>query len=344
MKIKCYTSFTFSYLTRALVLVRTLRLAHKDWEFWALLVDVAPEGEDFSGPLSEFDHVVFAPDLSFDRYEGWIFKHDIVEACTAVKGQMMRFLLDQGADKVVYFDPDIAIFNPVDNIVESLDRSSIILTPHQVAPNKTEGAVRDNELTSLKYGVYNLGFAAVRNDVSGRRFADWWAQQLYFACYDDVPNGIFTDQKWCDLVPALFSNVYIERDPGCNVASWNLSTRRISITNKGQILVNGSPLKFYHYTKINSEGDLMTEKYAGDNIEVIEVWEWYKRAIGKVRVEGIPKGYWFYGAYDNGQKITKKARLLYRERADLYDYFKDPFSTGGDSFFRWLGAEYPEGL
>ena len=44
-----YTSFSFSYLSRALVLLRTLKKAHPDWEFWALMVDRMPSGAELSG-------------------------------------------------------------------------------------------------------------------------------------------------------------------------------------------------------------------------------------------------------------------------------------------------------
>jgi hypothetical protein len=343
-RVQCFTSFTFSYLPRALILVRTLRQAHPDWKFWALMVDACPPGCDLEAELAEFDHVVYAEELGFERYHAWMFKHDIVEASTAVKGQMLCHLLEQGAEKVVYLDPDIAVFHRLDGIIQALDTSSIILTPHQVSPNTTEGAVTDNEVTSLKYGTYNLGFVAVRNDAAGREFSAWWARQLYFACYDDVPNGIFTDQKWCDLVPALFDRVRIERDPGYNVASWNLSMRRITFTRKGDILVNGSPLKFYHFTKINSAGDLMTEKYAGNNVDAIEVWNWYKRVLAKTGALGIPAGYWHYGAFDNGVKIPKAIRELYRHRTDLYEYFENPFVTAGDSLYEWVNREMPNAL
>ncbi|MDR3524555.1 MAG: hypothetical protein P4L66_10675 [Acetobacteraceae bacterium] len=341
-KVKCFSSFTFSYLTRAIMLARTLRQVHPDWELWAMMVDTPPPGVDAATVLADFDQVLYPEQLGLDRFSAWLFKHDIVEACTAVKGRMMSYLLESDADKVVYFDPDIAVFHSLDSVLDRLDDHSVLLTPHQVAPNATFGQVRDNELTSLKYGIYNLGFCAVRNDEVGRSFANWWARQLYSACYDEVENGIFTDQKWCDLVPALFPRVYVERDPGCNVASWNLSTRRISFSDDGVILVNNSPLKFYHYTKINSAGDIMTEKYAGDNVEIMEVWNWYKRAIKKVHVDGIPSGYWKYGRFDNGEKIPKSVRVLFRTRDDLYAAFDDPFSTEGNSYYNWLLREQPE--
>ena len=340
--VKCFSSFSFSYLTRAIMLARTLRAAHPDWEIWALLVDQPPPGLDVDNAMSDFDRMLYATELNIERFVPWLFKHDIVEACTAVKGQMVCHLMDAGADRVVYIDPDIAIFHPLDTVIGKLDHASVVLTPHQVQANLNEGAVRDNELTALKYGIYNLGFAAVANDKTGREFAEWWARQLYFACYDEVENGIFTDQKWCDLVPALFDRVAIERDPGCNVASWNLSTRRISFTKSGMALVNDSPLKFYHYTKINAAGDIMTEKYAGDNVEIMEIWNWYKRAIKKVHVAGIPSGYWHYGHFKNGEKIPKQVRVLWRTRSDLNAYFEDPYEVEGNCLYNWVKREEPE--
>lgn len=340
--IHCFTSFTFGYLGRALILVRTLRKAHPDWTIWALLVDKPPAGMADNTGLERFDRVLYADELDIPHFKSWLFKHDIVEACTAVKGEMTRYLLRQGAEKVVYFDPDIALFHPISDIIDRLDTSSVVLTPHQVHPNDSRGYINDFEMTSLKYGIYNLGFLAIRSDSTGFEFADWWANQLYFACYDDIPNGLFTDQKWCDLVPVLFSNVYIERDPGCNVASWNISTRNVSVERGGRITVNGSPLKFYHFTKVNSEGDIMTDKYAGDNVGVLEVWSWYKRQLQRNLDTRIPSRYWAYSAFENGVEITKAARVLFRSRRDIMEYFCDPYATKGDCYYDWLGREHPE--
>ena len=44
----------------------------------------------------------------------------------------------------------------------------------------------------------------MRNGAEGRRFAAWWRDRLHRFCWDDVPGGLFVDQRWCDLVPALF--------------------------------------------------------------------------------------------------------------------------------------------
>ena len=240
---------------------------------------------------------------------------------------MLCHLFTKGAEKVVYLDPDIAVFADLNEIVERLTDTPIILTPHQILPNETEGLIKDNEMTSLKYGIFNLGFVAVRNDDAGRCSRNWWAKQLYLACYDDVPNGLFTDQKWCDLVPCLFDQAsYIERDPGYNVASWNISTREIRINMDGRHPRHGSPLKFFHFTKINSAGDIMIEKNARDNVEV---WNCGIGTGGHCRIWSLifRKATGITANFDNGMKIPKAARILFRERADLFEYFANPFAT-----------------
>ena len=339
----CFTSFTCSYLPRARLLAQTLRQAHPDWAIHGLLVDQPPQGMDFVAATADFDRITMVESLAIPCLRAWLFKHDLVEACTAVKGQMLVELLEAGFDKVIYLDPDIAVFHPLDSIVDQLDSAALVLTPHQSAPNNTELALRDNELTSLLYGAYNLGFLAVRNDATGRAFACWWARQLHRACYDDVRHGLFTDQKYFDLVPGLFERVHIERDPGCNTASWNLSQRTIRFDG-GSIVVNGSALKFYHFTKIGSVGDTMTERYAGDNTEVFEIWQWYKRTLEENAVAGLPHDYWHYAQFNNGKPVTRAARLLIRERADLAAAFADPFDATGDSFYARLQREAPHTL
>ena len=64
---------------------------------------------------------------------------------------------------------------------------------------------------SSVHGVFNLGFVGVRNCSEGRRFARWWAQRLLKYCHDDLPAGLFTDQKWVNLAPC-FSRELVAMD------------------------------------------------------------------------------------------------------------------------------------
>ncbi|SHN12414.1 hypothetical protein [Roseibium suaedae] len=341
MTIHAYTSFSFSYLNRARVLAETLREQHPDWVIWAVLTDKAPEDLDEAWAEGSFDKVVTAEELFGEQTGPWLFGMDVVEACTAVKGAALQLLLSQpGCEKVFYFDPDIAVFNSMSEVSDLLDQYSIVLTPHQVDPEPKSDitAILDNEAASLTYGVFNLGFIAVNNDSEGNRFAAWWADRLYDWCHDRLDIGIFVDQKWCNLIPCFFDNVKVLRDPGYNVASWNLSQRTMSFDSNGTALINDRPLRFYHFTKLGPIGDAMTVRYAKDNLEVYELWLWYRNAVVAATDDAIPPRYWYYGYFDNGEAIPKPVRTLYRDRKDLRDAFSQPQFVG-NGFYNWVKAE-----
>jgi hypothetical protein len=190
------------------------------------------------------------------------------------------------------------------------------------------------------HGTYNLGFVAVANRNEGVKFSDWWERRLLGWCHDNVPNGIFVDQKWCDLAPGLFDTLLVLRNPGYNVASWNISQRKISVDPSGQILANGESLRFFHFTKLGPLGDIMTQKYAKDNFEIYELWCWYRKEVKRWVEKRIPKLWWAFGEYANGQPINKDERSLYRLRRDLRLSFADPFGNeDGGRFYNWLRGE-----
>src|SRR5688572_24952262 len=235
MSIVCFTSFSFSYLAKARVLAESVKRHNPNWRVVALVSDKAPPGLRLDTAMQQFDRVVYLEDLKIENMKSWIFEHNVVELCTAVKGPFLKQLLSEGADKVVYLDPDTVVFDAMAPIEQMLDAHSIVITPHQLQPESRQQAIEDNEIAALNYGVYNLGFLAVRNDKAGQAVASWWNDRLLPLCFDDRAHGFFVDQKWFDLVPAMFDGVHILRDPGYNVASWNLSNRHVVIRENGRI-------------------------------------------------------------------------------------------------------------
>jgi hypothetical protein len=334
-EVHCFTSASFAYLDRVRVLAETLRKYQPGWTFWLCLVDQEPPGFVFDPACEEIDRIVRVGELGIPDLRRWMFMHDVIELCTAVKGPMLCKLLDYGARKVVYLDPDIAVLGSLSEIQRLLEKYDVLLTPHQVDPDEKESTVWDNEIGSLKHGIYNLGFLAVAGTPEGRRFAKWWRDRLIRFCFDDISAGLFTDQRWCDLAPAFFPGVHILRDPGYNVASWNLSRRLISIEDSGEILAAGRPLRFFHFTKVNGVGEVMLERYAGGRLEVFELMQWYRSRLVAHSPIGLPEGWWAYGHYADGTPIARDHRRLYRDRVDLQIQCPDPFRAGATAL---LGA------
>jgi hypothetical protein len=342
MKVLCWTSFTFSYLDRARVLFDSLRRHHPEWTLAAVISDAPPPGLVFEPEVEPFDLLFWAQDIGIPDYPAFLFKHDVVEMGTAVKGPFMnRVCIDPdfaGApDIAIYLDPDTAVFNRLDPVLERLEGADIVLTPHLASPELDAGGVVDNELSALRAGIYNLGFVAIRTLGEGARFAAWWSSRLIEFCYDDVPLGLFTDQRWCDQVPVLFDHVAILRDPGFNVASWNVSRRHVAIGHDGQVTAGGAPLRFWHFTKLGPVGEAMTRRYARDNFEVYEIWNWYRRQIARNEAIGLPDRWWAHGRYDDGHPIPKAHRIAYRNDAELQTRFPQPFA-GSDGLKAALAA------
>ena len=339
-----YTSININYLPKARVLAKSLKQYCKDAKFSLVLVDDVPE--EIKLEEEPFDEIVLVDQLGIDvpNLKLWIYQHTVVELCTAVKGPALVKFLTEGSEKVVYLDPDIAVFDDLQCLSDLLDQYDVVLTPHQTIPEKEKQDIINNEICSLKHGIYNYGFYAVKNSANGLKYAKWWRDRLLEFCYDDIPNGIFTDQRWGDLTPAMFEGVYIWKDPGCNVSTWNLTNRRLTKDN-GIYYVNGSKLKFYHFSGFDSGAQkIMLDLYADHNPYLYELRDWYIKRQDEEEQKKYGNGYGKsqYNYYDNGEAVKKEERIMMRSRMDLLEYFKDvdPYKVDQErSYYYWYKNE-----
>ena len=335
-----FTSVVSNYIPKTRVLAWSLKKHHPEAKFHLVLSDRIPDLFDIES--EPFDSIISLNDLPITDLKSWIFKHTVIELCTAVKGFAFQEIMKKyNAEKIFYFDPDIVILSPLDDLLKRLDEHDVLLTPHQIEPDTSVEAIMDNEICCLRHGIYNLGFLAVRASQNGQKFIDWWSERLRLFCYDDVPGGLFTDQRWVDFAPALFEGIDIIKDPGYNVATWNLTHRLASGTLKTGIKINGKPLRFYHFSGFDSGAqEIMLNKYGGKSPILRKLRQWYIEECEKMGQNDLGNSSCIYDYFDNGIKITKKQRLLYRSRPDLQKAFKDPFATANvnRSFFHWYGA------
>lgn len=330
-----FTSCITNYLPKARVLAASLKEHHKDWTFCLLLGDNAPPNFDLD--TEPFDRLLTLADLDIPDLRAWMFQHRLVEFCTAIKGfALNHFLEKEHCPKVMYLDPDIMVCNSLATLERLLDAHDILLTPHQLAPQHSSQAIWDNEICSLQHGVFNLGFVACAARTQGIAFSRFWRDRLAAWCRDDKAQGLFTDQKWCDLVPAYFSAAAIVRDPGYNAASWNLTDRHIRRDSSGTFYANDVPLRFYHFTGHDSGiGKTMSSIYGSQMPAVAELWDIYEQKLNQSGHKTLKATPWSGGFYSNGQAIEDQARHYYRDTPAIQSLYPDPFATneaGTDGF------------
>lgn len=347
-KIHAFTSAGVNYLPKVRLLSKSLKEHHPEIVLHLALADKVPGWLDVQE--EPFDNLIPLESLAIPNRTCWVFTHTIMELCTAIKPFVLRELLDlKDCEQVFYFDPDVVLFSRIDELVETLRTASVVLTPHLTAPESTVEAILDNEICSLRHGVYNLGFLGVRNSEEGRRFATWWADRVYSFCPETLDEGLFTDQKWVDFVPIFFEGVRVVKSSRFNVAPWNITTRKLEGNFDKGFTVDGEPLAFYHFTGFDS-GDhkVMAKKNAGDNPAVASLIAWYEKQNAAYRDEQIQSAPWAYATFENGEPITRTHRLIYRMRKDLQEAFPNPFEVkpGKGSYYDWFRGqavrEHPE--
>ncbi|MEV5027352.1 glycosyltransferase [Paenibacillus sp. LPE1-1-1.1] len=326
------TSICANYLPKAMVLAKSIKLVLPEVKFIVCLLEreVHPAAQSFE----YFDEILLAKDLGYEDFDRFIFKHSIVEAATSVKGQLFVYLLDhyKQESKFVYLDPDIEVLSPLTELDEALDKHGVVLTPHLCHPEDIMDAVMDNELSALKHGVFNLGFLAIsRATEEGRKFAEWWASRLAMFCYDDIPRGIFTDQKWVDLAPAFF-NVHILKHPGYNAAPWNLSKRKMILDQQGNYIINNLPLRFFHFSGFDSgANEGMINKYVPDlKNAVYTLRDNYVKEMKKMGQNELGKAPWSYEYYESGEKIAREVRIKFRDIPEMPYMYPQPFKQSNE--------------
>ncbi len=331
-----------NYLPFARTLFASMAAEEPSVDRYVFVVDA---GED-APVLAEAEVLTPTDVFDFESYAGLAYSFDVTELSTCVKPFVLRHLLARGYDRAFYFDPDIEVFMPIDAVRDPLDDADVVLTPHTTDPIPLDGELPD-EITLLRAGSYNLGFIGVANRPAARRFLDWWAARLERYCVSDVESGLFTDQKWIDLVPGIVERVAIVRHRGCNVAYWNLHARRIDPKDPSR-LVSGEAVVFYHYSGFDprTPGVISKHQTRTDLEREPSLAFLLKRYAERVLANGFERASktpYAYARFNNGvpldtfsRSVLRAARLQGRRFPDPGDVFAEP------SAWRYLNERFEE--
>lgn len=339
------TIISRNYLAQARILARSFLAHEPDSRFYLLVVDGLPEGVEVGAQVTLVD----PQELEVPDFYEMCFKYGIVEFNTAVKPYLLSLLFERyGEEEVAYFDPDIMIMRPLVELRQALTDGDIVLTPHIMRPLPLDGK-RPSEQDIMISGAYNLGFIALRRSPATGEFLRWWEERLEDGCRIDVAQGLFTDQKWIDLVPSLFPSTVILRDPTYNVAFWNLHERSVS-RDEGAFLVNDEPAAFFHISGFDprkpqtlSKHQTRIEVAPGSTLE--ELLESYAALLLENGYEEACRWEYGYERFDNGVRVHPLLRQIYLNLGrDERARFGDPFAASvPGSFLDWATGPAEDG-
>lgn len=276
-----FTLCSTNYLATAQVLVETFKQFHPEFEVFIGLVDKKNEAIDYSGFGAP---VLLAEDIPMPNINELSEKFNIVELNTTVKPFFFKhFFFTLNAEQVIYLDPDIQVFAPLTEVMRGLGQAMITLTPHMLSPVDDEFSPNDRHI--LPTGIFNLGFVGLAKNERLAFFLDWWADRCTKYGFRRDNEGLFYDQIWINYVPAFFESYYIIRDPGYNVANWNLHERMLSQDSDGVWWVNMTKkLAFFHFSHYNINKPQIissyNSRYTLDNRpDVAPLFEMYRQQV-----------------------------------------------------------------
>jgi len=305
-----------NYRPFARVLMSSLRAHQPDRERYVLVV---------GGPASIDEDEPFEPiavnSLTLPDFAELSFRYTMLELDTAVKPSLIAHLFRCGYDRVVYLDPDICVYDRLAEL-DGDDQPFITLTPHLTVPVTDEGHARERGI--LLAGTWNLGFIAITRDPQLYAFLDWWKGRLARQCVVEPERGLFVDQKWIDLVPGLFDRVLALRHDGYNVAYWNLQQRRVTRGADDAFLVNGQPLRFFHFSGFDpslpsfvSRHDA-TQKIATSG-DAAPLFQRYATDVKAAGYDSLRHARYAYGEFTDGTRIIDAVRVAYRRSPRLQE-------------------------
>jgi hypothetical protein len=348
------TIITRNHAPAARVLANSLAQHHPELSLTVLLAD----GDLLPLDVSDEPFDVVVPrdiGISTSELHELASIYDPLELCEALKPGLLRHMLTV-AEVGLYVDSDVEFFSRVDDLIDLARSHSILLTPQITETIPSDGRF-PHEKDLLPCGIFNAGFLAVGQEATS--FLAWWGNRLRRYCVHDVINGVwlFGDQLWLNYVPCFFEHA-ITRDPGCNVAWWNLGPRKIERKGDGDYFVNGSRLRFFHYSLFDPDVPGVVHVWeperphraqiASDHPELADLLRTYAGRLidhGYHEESKIPYGFAQTAAgapFEVFMRRTCRSALL--GLSELGESrFPDPFSSPGEAarFLDWVREPAP---
>jgi glycosyltransferase involved in cell wall biosynthesis/SAM-dependent methyltransferase len=329
-----------NYLAHARVLAESFQRHHPGSRCCVLVID---ETDGHVDPAQEPFVLVRPGEIGLDAFDEMRGAYDVMELSTAVKPWLLRHMLREHDDGggIAYMDPDIQVASRMSELEAVLAEHAVVLTPHVLHGMPRDGR-KPSETDILMAGVYNLGFIGVTNRDDAHRMLDWWSERLLKDCHVAPERGLFVDQRWVDFVPGLVSDLAIFRDPAYNVAYWNLPERTLARADDGGCLVDGRPLRFFHFSGYSPDRPSQLSKHQ-DRVQLtadevlLALCDAYGDALVAAGFEQVRELPYEHDLLPSGLRLTHGMRALYRAGVEAGECPDSLFTPAGEAaFVRWL--------
>jgi GT2 family glycosyltransferase/glycosyltransferase involved in cell wall biosynthesis len=328
------TIVTRKTIPHAKVLARSFQRFHPESVFFALLLDRTPPVTE-PGDGIEWLSLSDLPLETSDR--DWLpLLCTSDQLARAVKPVLLRKLLAARGGAIAYFDPDIKIFAPLDEMTGLARAHSFVLFP--IASQDP------NARTPPDPGLMVLG-------VESESFLGWWQRVVMGASYENPEALGAIEELILDSAGARFPKPGTLKAPALNASYRNLYGRTFTWSGK-RYEIDGEPLRLFHFTGYDPRRPHLLSEDQGNEPRILLSHE---TALAKLcdeyRAELVSAGFeespsddpGSFDSLSNGLKIDRHIRRIYREELARFKAGQGPepphfYAAPEASVIDWLNA------
>ncbi|WP_396231854.1 glycosyltransferase [Geminocystis sp. GBBB08] len=240
------TLFDSNYLTRGLVMYRSLLRNEKDFHLWVICFDDLMYKILTKMNLEKVT-LVLLNEIEDERLLAFKSTRPRIEYFFTCAPASILYVFNNfpEVETVTYLDADLMFFSPLEPIFKENPNASIFLTEHRFFSWYQE--------PEQKYGRFNVQFMMFRRNDSGLTALNWWFEKCLELRYESDEDN-YGDQKCLDDWQERFDGVHVVQSLGAGLAPWNVSQYSLQ-QQEDQIFIETEPLIFYHYSGFRIYGD-----------------------------------------------------------------------------------------
>lgn len=236
----------------------------------------------------------------------------VAEYCWTLSPCLPWYLLQryQEIDFITYLDADLLFYSDIQPLFDEIADASIVIIEHRFP-----GWLKDREAN----GRFCVEWVSFRRDQEGLSCLSNWREQCIDWCYYRLEDGKMGDQKYLDAWPDTYQNLHILQHPGAGIAPWNYSQYQFDEDEVGRVLVQGSPLIFYHFHQFElfEDGSFyrLSNFYTNKYLEPQLIYEMYENKLKQVLldVRGVEPN--FSGGLKQGSYSKQNSFINYFNKA-----------------------------
>lgn len=243
MKLNFCTLFNSAYLSRGMVLYRSLERTCADFHLHIFAFDA--ECENYLRQLN-LPHASIIGLLEFEDPELLRVKpsRSAGEYCWTCTSSTILYAIEKfELDHCTYLDADMEFYHDPSVLLQEAKNHDVMITDHWYSPAYDQ---------SKESGRFCVQFVYFRNSENGMKVLRDWRNDCIAWCYNRVEDGRFGDQKYLDSWQAKYPGVHVMANRCGGVAPWNLQQYELKITNDKVHVKHSSgtvaqPLVFFHF-------------------------------------------------------------------------------------------------